>query len=179
MGWPSRRFRDHSSSTLCELYALLDAVSLVCQRGVNAAIKFCDFKPAVQSLSDVQPTHPQVDEQILSFLSLMNARKACVKFVWVPSHVDLCHNATADHIAKEICRLPPRGDERPLSLPCYLSRLRPAAFLLSRRRREAKTPHSITINHYESVCRHKNSYRRQGLMGRRHTPAFLNVRVSK
>ncbi len=56
-----------------ELYALLDAVSLVCQWGVNAAI-ICDSKPAIQSLSAVQPTHPQVLQQIMSFVSLMNAR---------------------------------------------------------------------------------------------------------
>ncbi len=147
-GWVGRRLRDHCSSTLCELYALLDAVSLVCQRGVNAAI-ICDSKPAIQSLSAVQPTHPQ---QILSFLCLMNAR---VKFVWVPSHLGLCHNATADRLAKEAYRLPPHGDEHPLSLPCYLSRVRTAAFLPARRRRDAERPHSVTITHYESVCRHK------------------------
>ncbi len=168
--------RDHSSSTLCELYALLDAVSLVCQRGVNTAI-ICDSKPAIQSLSAVQPTHHQVVQQILYFISLMNARKICVKFVWVPSHVGLCHNATADRLANEACRLPPSGDERPLSLPCYLSRVRSAAFLPARRRRDAERPHSATITHYESVCRHKYSYRRRGLMVRRHNVVSVRLRV--
>ncbi len=110
-----RRLRDHSSSTLCELCAIIDAVSLVCQRGVNVAI-ISESKPDLQFLSSVQPTHPQVVQLILSFLSLMNARRMCVKFVWVPSHVGLCHNATADRLAKQACHLPPTGDERPLSV---------------------------------------------------------------
>ncbi len=87
-GWVGRRLRDHSSSTLCELYAILDAVSLICQREVNSAI-ICASKPALQSLSAVQPTHPRVVQHILSLLSLMNARKLCVKFLWAPSHVGL------------------------------------------------------------------------------------------
>ncbi len=78
-GWVGRRFRNHSSSTLCELYAILDAVSLVCQRGANAA-NICDSKPALQSLSAVQPTHPLVVQHIQSYLSFMNAHKLCVNF---------------------------------------------------------------------------------------------------
>ncbi len=175
-GWVGRRLRDHCSSTLCELYAILDAVSLICQRGVNAAI-ICDSKPALQSLSSVQPTHHLVVQQILSHLSLMNARKLRVKFLWIPSHVGLCHNATADRLAKEACRLPPRGDGRPLSLPCYLSRVRSAALIPARRRRDAERPHSITINHYESVCRHKYSYRNRGLMVRRHNVVSARLRL--
>ena len=31
-GWVGRRLRDHPSSTLCKLYAILDAVSVMCQR---------------------------------------------------------------------------------------------------------------------------------------------------
>ncbi len=56
----------HSSSMFCELYAILDAVSLVCQRGVNAVV-ICDSKPALQSLSAARPTHLIVVQQILSF----------------------------------------------------------------------------------------------------------------
>ncbi len=79
-GWVGRRLHDHSSSTMCELCAILDDISLVCQGGVNAVI-ICDSKPALQSLSPDYPTHPQVVQQILSFLSLMNARKFHVKFL--------------------------------------------------------------------------------------------------
>lgn len=119
------------------------------------------------SLSAVQPVHPQVVQQILSYLSLMNVHKLCVKFIWAPSCVGLRYNATTDCLTKDACRLPPRGDERLLSLLCYLYRVPSAAFLPTRRRRDAERPHSVTINHYESVCRHKYSCRRRGLVVRR------------
>ncbi|RUM30837.1 MAG: hypothetical protein DSY42_03735, partial [Aquifex sp.] len=175
-GWVGRRLRDHSSSTLCELYAILDAVSLTCQRGVNAVI-ICDSKPALQSLSSVQPTHSTVVQQILSFLALLSHRNLTVKFLWVPSHVGLRHNETVDRLAKEACLLPLRGVERTLSLTCCLSRVRSATLVPVRRRREAERPHSVSINHYESVCCNKYSYRRQGLMVRRHNVVSARLRL--
>ncbi len=162
-GWVGRHLRDHSSSTLCELYTILDAVSLVCQKGVNAAI-ICDSKPALHSLSSSKPTHPIVVQQILSLLALMSTCNIYVKFIWVPSHVGLLHNTIADRLAKGVCRLPPPGDGRPLSLSCYLSIVRSAALLPVRRRRDTERPLTVTINHYESVCPHKYKYRRRGLM---------------
>ncbi|XP_076034561.1 uncharacterized protein LOC143021155 [Oratosquilla oratoria] len=79
------------------------------------------------------------------------------------------HNTKVDRLAKEACRLPRRrGDGRPLSLPCYLNRVRSAALLPEQRRRDTERPFSVTITHYESVCRHKYTYRRRGLMVRRH-----------
>ena len=175
-GWVGRRLHDHSSSTLCELYAILDAVSLVCQKGVNAVI-VCDSKPALLSLSALHPTHPLVVQQILSLLALTTARHLCVHFTWVPSHVGLSHNATADRLAKEACRLPPRGAGRPLSLPCCLSMVRSAALLPVRRRCDAERPRSVTINHYESVCRQQYKYRRRGLMVRRHNVVSARLRL--
>ena len=166
-GWVGRRLRDHSSSTLCELHAILDAISLVSRRGVSAVI-ICDSKPALQSLSAVHPTHVLVVQQILSFLSLFSSRNLSVRFVWIPSHVGLHHNATVDRLAKEACRLPRRDDGRPLSLPCYLGRIRAAAFLPGQRRRAAERPSSVTITHYKAVCRSTYTYRRRGLMVRRH-----------
>ncbi len=147
-----------------------EILSRYCQPRLSKGSKCCHYLrfKACHSVPVCCSAHPpQVVHRILSFLSLMNARKICVKFVWVPSHMGLCHNATADRLAKEACRLPPRGDERPLFLPCYLSRVRTAAFLAARRRTDAERPDSVTITHYESVCRHKYSYRRWGLMVRR------------
>ena len=107
----------------------------------------------------------------------MRNRALSVKFIWVPSHVGLRHNETADRLAKEACRLPPRGNERPLSLPCYLSRVRLSYLLPVGRRRDAERPHSITIQHYESVCRQKYTYRRRGLMVRRHNVVSARLRL--
>lgn len=175
-GWVGRRLRDYSSSTLCELHALLDAISLVCQRGVNAVI-ICDSKPALQSLSALHPTHVPVVQQILSFLSLLPARGLSVKFIWIPSHIGLHHNTTVDRLAKEACCLPRRDDGRPLSLPCYLGRVRSAAFLPGQRRRDIERPYNVTITHYESVCRSPYAYRRRGLMVRRHNVVSARLRL--
>ena len=175
-GWVGRRLHDHASSTLCELYAILDAVSLVSQRGVNAAI-ICDSKPALQSLTSAHPTNSVVVKRIVSFLTLMRNRNLCVKFVWIPSHVGLRHNETADRLAKEACHQPPRGDEPALSLPCYLSWVRSSCLLPVGRPRDAERPHSITIQHYESVCRQKYTYRRRGLMVRRHNVVSARLRL--
>ncbi|KAK3893260.1 hypothetical protein Pcinc_002944 [Petrolisthes cinctipes] len=169
-----RRLCNHSSSTWCELYAILDAVSLVCQ--VNAAI-FCDSKPALHSLSSVQPIHSTVVQLILSFLALLRHRNFTVKMLSVPSHVGLRHNGTVDRLAKEACHLPPRGVGRPLSLTCYLSRIRSAALLPVWRRMDAERPFSISITLYEFVCHHKYIYHRRGLMVRRHNVVSARLRL--
>ncbi|MPC38260.1 hypothetical protein E2C01_031767 [Portunus trituberculatus] len=113
--WVGRRLRDRSSTTLCELNAILDADSLL-------------------------------------------------------------HNDAVDRLAKEACRLPHRGDGRPLSLPCYLSRVLSAAFLPEQRRRDIKRPYSVTIN--QSVYRSKFTCRRRGLMVRRHNVVSAHLRLS-
>ncbi len=61
----------------------------------------------------------------------------CVKCIWVPFHVGLRHNATANLLAKDAWRLPPHGDDRMV--------------MTLRRRRDTERPHSININH-QSVC---------------------------
>ncbi len=124
-GWVGRRLQNHSSSTLCELCAILEFVSLICQTGVNTVV-ICDCKLVLQFLSAVQPTHLLFIQQILSFLTLKSVRGLCVKFIWIPSHVGLRHNVTADRLAKEASPRPHRGDGRPLSIPCYLPRVRSA-----------------------------------------------------
>ena len=137
----------------------------------------CDSKPALQSLSAVCPTHILVTQQILSLLSLGATQGLCIKFIWIPSHVGVRHNATVDRLAKEACCLPFHADGLPLSLPCYLSKVRSAALLPDQRRRENERPHSVTIQHYESVCRHKYTYRRRGLMVRRHNVVSARLRL--
>lgn len=137
----------------------------------------CDSKPALQSLSALHPTHVPVVQQILSFLSLLPARGLSVKFIWIPSHIGLHHNTTVDRLAKEACCLPRRDDGRPLSLPCYLGRVRSAAFLPGQRRRDIERPYNVTITHYESVCRSPYAYRRRGLMVRRHNVVSARLRL--
>ncbi|MPC82634.1 hypothetical protein E2C01_077309 [Portunus trituberculatus] len=93
------------------------------------------------------------------------------------NHASLLHNDTVDRLAKEACRLPHRGYGRPLSLPCYLSRVRSAAFLPKQRRRDTERPYSVTINQYECVCRSKFTYCRRGLMVCRNNVVSARMRL--
>ncbi|MPC45607.1 hypothetical protein E2C01_039312 [Portunus trituberculatus] len=102
--------------------------------------------------------------------------ESAVGFVTAPV-LRLLHNDTVDSLAKEACHLPHRGDGRPLSLPCYLSRVRSITFLPEQRRSDTETLHSVTINHYESICRSKFTYHRQGLMVRRHNVLSARLRL--
>ncbi|MPC47587.1 hypothetical protein E2C01_041336 [Portunus trituberculatus] len=75
--------------------------------------------------------------------------------------VGLSHNATADHLAK----LPPAttvrsSDHHPV-----------------RRQKDAERPLSVTIHHYDSVCLEKYTYRRRGLLVRRHNLVSACLRL--
>ena len=101
-GWVGHRISDRSSSTLYELYAILDAVSLIWQRGVNAII-ICDSKPALLSLSCVGSTNFIIVQMIVSYLALLRGRELTVKFLWIPSHIGLRHNDTIDTRMRAVC----------------------------------------------------------------------------
>lgn len=161
------RLCNYSSYTLCELYAIGDAINLVYQQGVYAVI-MCDSKPALHSFSSVLPTHSTAVQQILAFLAFLRQRILTVKFLSWPSHVGLSYIVTVDRLTKEACWLLPRDVGCPLSLTCYLSKVRSAALLLVLQRRYAEKHFSLSTTHYESTCRHKYFHRRWGLMVRRH-----------
>ncbi len=101
---------------LCELHAILHAFSLICQRGVNDIV-ICFSKHVLQCLSAVKPTRLVTLLQILSFLTFMTVRGLCAKFIWITSHVGLCHNSTDERLAKEVCHQPHRGDGRHVTSP--------------------------------------------------------------
>ncbi len=105
---------------------------LICQKGVNVDV-VCGSKPALRSLSVVKPLNLLIVRQIFPFITLVGARGLCVKFIWIRFHVILRHHIIADRradrLAKETCRQPRRDDGRPLSLQCYLYRVRSAVLL--------------------------------------------------
>ncbi len=73
------RLCDHSSSILCDLYAILAAVNLMCQSGVNAALIF-DSVFILQSLSVIHPILPSAVPLYSEVLTLMSVRHLDVKF---------------------------------------------------------------------------------------------------
>ena len=115
--WIGRRLRDYSSSTLCELYPILDVVKCYLSAGSKC---------------------------FLSFVTL--SLPSCLSSMFSPLTLLLFNKFYC------FCLLFHRNF---LSLSYYLSRVSTAALLPVRRRRNAERPHSISINHYESVCLHK------------------------
>lgn len=126
-----------------------------------------DSKPALHFQSMFSPHTLRFFSRFCRFQPQRH-RNLSVKFPWVPSHVGLCHNVTFDRLAKKECRTT-RGDGHPLFLTCYLSKKVHSEVLLTVRQcGDAERPLSVTITHYESVSHHKYSFRRQGLLVRRH-----------
>ncbi|XP_045133773.1 uncharacterized protein LOC123517580 [Portunus trituberculatus] len=98
-GWVGRRLPDSSSSTYCELCGILDAARFLCRRGLSAVI-ICDSQSALGALSSGTPQFPALVNSVLSLLTLGHARGITIKFMWVPSHVNLAHHDRVDALAK-------------------------------------------------------------------------------
>ncbi|XP_042882320.1 uncharacterized protein LOC122259540 [Penaeus japonicus] len=99
-GWVCRRLPNSSSSTYCELQALLLAVNFICQRRVNGAV-MCDSQSALQAISSPQPaSHRSIIHQILQQLVTAQEHYLRIIFLWIPSHVGIAANDRVDLLAK-------------------------------------------------------------------------------
>ena len=174
-GWVGRRLASPASSTYCELYGVLDAVSLLCQRGLHGLV-ICDSKPAIQALSLPKPKDAVV-KKILSFLALSQRRAIIIKFLWIPSHIGITHSDHVDSLAKAACRLPCRSADPSPSLSCFLTKVRAHAFLSTSHDRDQQRPQSVSIQHYDAFRHHRYKYRRRGLMVRRHNVLSARLRL--
>lgn len=171
--WGGSSLPNFSSSTYCELCGILDAVSLLSQRGLSAVV-ICDSQAPLKALSSVSPTCTEAVSQILSCLALANI---ILKFVWVPSHINIFSSNRVDGLAKAACVLPPP----PIGLPTPLSRvltcIRETAHRTVYQGRENQREESATIRHYDSFRNRKYMYRRRGVMMRRHIVVSVRLRL--
>ncbi|XP_076069782.1 uncharacterized protein LOC143041660 [Oratosquilla oratoria] len=101
-GWAGRRLPNSSSSTYCELHGLLDAVTLLTRTGENGLI-ICDSQSALRALSSTKPEHQQVVTQIMPQLATTHENSQMAHFLWIPSHIELLDNDTADRLARTAC----------------------------------------------------------------------------
>ena len=175
-GWVGRRLPNSSSSTYCELYGVLDAVSLLCQRGISGAV-ICDSQSALQALSSSHPAYRSVVHRILCFLALMCERGLTAQFIWIPSHIGIRCSNMVDSLAKAACALPAAALPPSPSLACCLKRVRVAAFMDTSHRRDQQRPASISIQHYDAFRHHRYKYRRRGLLVRRHNVVSARLRL--
>lgn len=176
-GWTGRRLPNASSSTYCELHGLLDAVTLLTRTNNNGLV-ICDSQTALRALTSHQPAYQHLVTQILRQLATAHESSLVIHFLWIPSHIGLRSNDTADHLAKAACDLdPPAADAPTTSLLCYRKIVRQAARSPTHHRRDAERATSESIQHYDHFLSHQHTYRRNGLMVRRHNVVCARLRL--
>lgn len=176
-GWAGRRLPNSSSSTYCELHGLLDAVTLLTRTG-SSGLVLCDSQPALQALTSPRPAYPHLVTRILSQLVTAHASSLVVHFLWIPSHIGLRANDTADRLTRAACSLdPPAADAPAASLLCYRKMVRQAARSPTHRRRDAERAASASIQHYDHFLLRQHPYRRSGLMVHRHNVVCARLRL--
>ena len=176
-GWTGRRLPNSSSSTYCELHGLLDAVTLLTQARNNGLI-ICDSQPALRALTSHKPAYQHLVTQILRQLATAHARSLVIHFLWIPSHIGLRANDTADRLARAACDLdPPAADAPTASLLCYRKMVRQAARSPTRHRRDAERATSASIQHYDHFLPRQHTYRRSGLLVRQHNVVCARLRL--
>jgi len=174
-GWLGRRLPNASSSTYCELQALLLAVTLLCQRRLNGVV-MCDSQSALQAISSPQPTHRSLIHQILHQLVAAQEHSLCLRFLWIPSHVGIDANDRVDLLAKSACELPLPDGATP-SLSSYKRAIHSAALLPTLHRMDAERGQSVSIQHYDHFRLSPPRYRQHGLMVRRHNIVCARLRL--
>ena len=176
-GWVGRRLPGSSSSTYCELQGLLDAVTLLTRTGTSGLV-LCDCQPALQALSSPGPAHQHVVSRILYQLAEADVQSLVIHFLWIPSHVGLQGNDTADRLARAACGLDlPDGAGTSASLPLYRRMVHRAACASTQVRRDAERATSVSVQHYDHFAGRPPDYRRTGLMVRRHNVVTARLRL--
>ncbi|XP_037796499.1 uncharacterized protein LOC119591826 [Penaeus monodon] len=86
-GWTGSRLRDWSSSTSCELYGLLDAVSLLLRTLSNGQV-IRDSQSVLRALSSTKPEAHSLVNNILHHLVTAIRHAFVIHFLCIPSHVE-------------------------------------------------------------------------------------------
>ncbi|MPC93904.1 hypothetical protein E2C01_089050 [Portunus trituberculatus] len=175
-GWMGRKLPNSSSSTFCELYGVLDAVNLLCQRGFSGVV-ICDSKSALQAFSSSKPAYRSLVQRILSFLALMGEIGITVQFLWISSHIGIRCIDMVNSLAKTAYDLPAGGLVPSPSLSCSLKKVRVAALLNISNCRDQRRPAGVSIHHNDAFRHHRYKYRWGGLMVRRHNVVSPRLRL--
>lgn len=96
----ARRLPDAASIYTAELKAILVAVAYMVRYRRPVYTIYTDSRSAIQDISNPFSAHPMT-KQIHMWLNLLKSRGKRVVFCWVPSHVDVVGNETADRAARE------------------------------------------------------------------------------
>ena len=82
-----------------ELYAILTALKQIVLLDEKNFVIFSDSQSALKALNVFNSFNPLINE-ILEWLILIKRKRKNVKFCWVPAHVGVSGNESADELAK-------------------------------------------------------------------------------
>ncbi|KAK7086870.1 hypothetical protein SK128_002699 [Halocaridina rubra] len=167
--WIGRRLPTSSSSTYCELNAILDAVTLLVLRRVNGVI-ICDSQSALQALSSPRPICGRAVGDILCRLAAAQDASLVVSF-------GLTGNDTADRLAKAACMLDGHAVDAEPSLRCLRNIIYSAGFAMTVQRRDTERANSVSIQHHDHFLHSRYKYRRRGLMVRKNNVVSARLRM--
>ena len=113
------RLPDHSSIFTAEACGLFIALKIIQTSEVKNAIIFSDSKSCLEALNSLKTDHP-VLVKIMTKLRILEKTGCNIQFCWIPGHVGITGNETADQAAKmglqkniQPCPIP-HTDLRPL-----------------------------------------------------------------
>jgi len=97
----SRRLPSNSSIYTAELTAILLALQIINNHHLQNFIIYTDSQSVVSSLQHYNTNHPVLSKIICWLIRLANRYKR-IQFCWVPSHVNITGNESADKEARNV-----------------------------------------------------------------------------
>ena len=136
-------------TTRSELTAILAATRHVLEGDTDTLI-VSDSKSALQSLTSSRPTHSDLVDKILAEISRCTENGVTIKYTWIPSHIGIKENETADKEAKTAA-LTQTVDENTeqITLNCFKTLITSEATEAVKLRTDTQRHASITIKHYD------------------------------
>jgi len=96
----SKRLGDFSSTTTAELQAIYEGLLVASLKGKDIYV-FVDSQSALFSLNSVDSVNGALVSQCKAIIFQLKDTGHIVQFMWIPSHIGICLNETADKLAKE------------------------------------------------------------------------------
>ena len=133
----SKRLGDFSSTTTAELQAIYEGLLIASLKGKDIYV-FVDSQSALLSLNSVHNVNDALVSKCKAIIFELKNAGHIVQFMWIPSHIGICLNETADKLAKEALNKDPTDSEITMSF----SRVKG---VLASRRRQWDYEHIVKI----------------------------------
>lgn len=151
------RLNDWASTTQSELFAILMAMKEICN-GSKDSLVVSDSQSALLSMNSHRPENVMLVSELRYRYKKIMSRGIKVKFLWIPSHIDLRMHDRVDSLAKQSSSKPDVDYYLGLTINKIKYGIRAEIIneYESERRAQHATSHSIM--HYENMCKVKHVY---------------------